>query len=68
MNTTDLFFASYLKLKGYKLTNYKVVSRGKGRYFFEITDEEYKKEKLEYSNSDISKIKQISESLKDLLY
>lgn len=68
METTDLFFAAYLKLKGFELSDYTVLSRGKGRYIFNISEEDYKKQKLEFSNSDISKIKQNCESLKDLLY
>ena len=67
-NTTDLFFAAYLKVKGFTLVDYTLLSRGKGKFFFDISDEDYKKNKLDFIASDISKIKQSIEELKDLLY
>lgn len=66
--TTDLFFAAFLKFKGYEISDYQVLSRGKAKYKFDISDDEYKKLKLEFIKSDISKIKQIMEELKDLAY
>lgn len=68
METTDIWFAAFLKFKGYELSNYEVITRGKGRYKFKISSEDYKKEKLEFIKSDISKIKQVMEEIKDLLY
>lgn len=68
METTDIWFAAFLKFKGYELANYEVITRGKGRYKFKISSEDYKKEKLEFIKSDISKIKQVMEEIKDLLY
>jgi len=65
---TDLWFASYLKCNGFKVIDYNVIRRGKGSYTFEISEEDYKKNKLDYFNSDLSKIKQIMEELKDLCY
>jgi len=66
--TTDLFFAAFLKLNGYEIEDFEVVARGKGRYKFKISQEEYKQKKLEFVRSDTSKIKQIIEELKDLVY
>ena len=66
--TTDLFFAAFLKLKGYELGDFQVIGRGKGKYKFNISDEDMKKLKLEFSQSDISKIKQIIETLKDMVW
>lgn len=68
MKTTDLWFAAFLKLKGYKIKDFIVISRGKGQYEFIISEELWKKEKLEFIQSDISRVKQIMEQLKDLLY
>lgn len=66
--TTDIWFAGFLKFKGYKLFDFKVVAKGKGIYYFEISEDNYKKEKIEFINSEISKIKQVMEEIKDLLY
>ena len=68
METTDIWFAAFLKFNGYSLSDYTVISRGKGRYKFDISKEDYKKAKLEFLSSESSKIKQIMEELKDLLY
>ena len=65
---TDLWFAAYLKSRGYILKDFTVIQRGKGSYIFEISDEEYKKVKLDYFNSELSKVKQIMEELKDLVF
>ena len=67
-STTDLFFAAFLKFKGFEIEDYEVISKGKGRYKFRISPDDYKKMKLEFVSSDISKIKQIIEEIKDLLY
>ena len=66
--TTDLFFAAFLKLKGYELKDFELVAKGKGKFRFVISREDYKNMKLEFVNSDISKIKQNIEEIKDLLY
>lgn len=66
--TTDLFFAAFLKFKGFEIYDFEVISKGRGRYKFNISKEDYKQMKLEFISSDISKIKQIMEEIKDLLY
>ncbi len=66
--TTDLFFAAFLKLKGYALEDFDVISKGKGKFKFKISTEDYKKMKLEFLHSDISMLKQIIEELKDLVW
>lgn len=68
METTDIWFAAFLKFKCYELSDYAVISRGKGKYKFKISSEDYKREKLEFIKHDISKIKQVMEEIKDLLY
>jgi hypothetical protein len=68
METTDIWFASFLKLKGYKLVDFTLIGKGKGKYKFDISSVDWKKEKMEFIVSDISKIKQHMEELKDLLY
>ena len=66
--TTDLWFASFLKLKGYELSNFEIISKGKGRYIFKISVEDWKKMKMEFISNDISKLKQIMQELKDLVF
>lgn len=68
MKTKDIWFASFLQLKGFKIANYTILSRGKGSFDFDITEDEWKDMRLKFNNSDISKIKQIQLSLKDLLF
>jgi len=65
---TDLWFSAFLMSKDIKIAKYEVISRGKGRYFFDITDDEWTKYKLEFNNSDLIKYKTLIEQLKDLLY
>jgi len=65
---TDLWFASYLRSKGFELVDFELKHRGKGIYIFEISDEEYKKLRIEFFKSEVSKVKQIMEELKDLVY
>ena len=67
--TTDIWFATYIiEIKGIQLQDYTIISRGRGKFKFEINDEDFKKLKLEFVNSEASKIKQGQERLKDLLY
>lgn len=68
MKTTDIWFASFLQLRGYPVTDFEVVGRGRGCFDFEIGVEEWKAMRLEFNYSDISKVKQIQLSLKDLLF
>lgn len=68
MKTTDIWFASFLQLKGVQLLNFSILSKGRGSFDFQLTEEEWRTFRLEFNNSDISKIKQIQLSLKDLLY
>lgn len=68
METRDLFFAAFLRLKGYEVSDFKMIDKRKAIYVFGISKEDYKKMKLEFMKSDISKIKQFQEELKDLIF
>ncbi len=68
METTDIWFASYLQVKGFKLSDFTVMSRGKGSYKFDMTDEEWKKAKMDFSNSEVSKVKTSYSGLRDMLF
>lgn len=68
-NTTDIWFAAYLLLKDIKVEKFEVVARGKGKYFFDITDEAWQQHKLDFNNnSELVNYKSATERLKDLLY
>lgn len=66
--STDIWFSSFLTLKGYKVCHFDVIARGKVNYYFELTEEEWKQLKLEFNDSEYSKFKQIQESLKDMAF
>jgi hypothetical protein len=68
MKTSDIFFAAFLRLKGYAVKDFEVISRGRGRFIFDISENDWKQRKLEFLQSDINKIKLHQEELKDLLY
>jgi len=65
---TDLWFAAFLKIKGYKLSNFEAVGPKKIRFFFEISEEDYKKERVAFFKSEYSQYKQVIEELKDLVF
>ena len=67
--TRDLWFASFLKLKGYEVKDFIRINEGKkGKFQFAISDTDWKELKLEFDKSDISKVKYFQEQLKDLVY
>lgn len=66
--TTDLFFAAFLVYKGNPVANYEAIGQKKLKYSFNIDDEAFKQLRLEFLASQVSKIKQIIEELKDLAY
>lgn len=66
--TTDIWFASFLLNKGHKIADFELVGKHRGKYKFNITDEEWKQFKLEYISSDIKKLEELHKQLKDLLY
>lgn len=64
----DVWFISFLKIKGHEIHHYDVIARGKVKCYFEIPDEDWKELKLEFNKSEISKYKSIIESIKDLSF
>ena len=66
--TTDMWFASFMKLKGNQVVNFDVLPKSKGRFYFNVSEDEWKKLKLEFDASDISKIKMHQIALKDMLH
>lgn len=68
IETRDIWLASYLVLNKYKLVKTEILDRGRAKFFFEIDREKYEALKLVFFQSEISKIKQIQQNLKDLSY
>lgn len=68
-STTDLWFGGFIILKGYNPSNYELIGRGfsKGKFYFDISDEDWKKLNLEYDKTEHKKMKYAQESLKDLI-
>lgn len=64
--TTDIWFTAFLIIQGHKLAEYDVISRGKVKYKFNLSLDEWHKLKLEFNNSDLIKYKTIVEQIKDL--
>ena len=67
--TKDLWFASFLKLRGYEVVDFDVEKdRRRGTFYFNIDDDTWKHLKLDFDKTDLSKIKYLQGQLKDLLY
>lgn len=68
METSDIWFAGYLKFKGVKLVEYSILSKNRGRYRFDISKADYHKCKIEFLESELESYKRSVESIKDLLH
>ena len=66
--TTDLWLAAYLVRKGHALSGYKILGHRKVSYQFDISDEQWETERLQYFNSELAEFEKIIEKLKDLAY
>ena len=67
--TTDLWFAAWLKLNGKELVDYVPIHNNKRvQFVFNIDPKELKELRMQFLQSDISKVKQLIEELKDLAY
>lgn len=67
-NTTDVWFASYLMLIGVDLATYEVISKGKGRYYFDVEEDDWKLHKMRFHQSDVTRVKMLQISLRDLVH
>lgn len=68
LSSTDLWFCAFLVSKGHNVTKFDVIARGKAKYYFNISDDEWKKLKLEFNNSELANFKMLIDKLKDLSY
>lgn len=67
-SSQDVWFIAFLQNKGIKISRYDIISKGKVRCYFDLTDEEWQNYKLEFNNSEISVYKGLIEKIKDLCY
>lgn len=67
-STQDVWFCAFLIKNKYEIEKYDVIGRGKIKAYFNITDNEWQKMKLEFSKSELSEFKNIIDKLKDLAY
>ncbi len=67
-DTTDVWFVAFLMHKGYKISKYDVITKGKVKCYFDISDSNWKELKLEFNNSDLSQFKSLIDKVKDLSY
>lgn len=66
--TTDIWLASFIRMKGHNVADFEVISKNKAKFKFEVSDEEWRKLKMAFDVSDISKIKLHQIALKDLIH
>lgn len=67
--TSDLWFATYLKVRGVDPVNYETIGKTtKLKVFFRISAEEWRAHRVAFANSEISKFRNEMTRLKDLAY
>jgi len=67
-STTDIWFTTFLKMEGYEIVNYEVISKNRGVFYFNISNSAWKELKLKCDKSMICTIKTTQLAIKDLLY
>lgn len=67
-SSTDIWFVAYLMSQGFTVQEYRVISRGKVECFFEISEQEWKQQKLAFNHSELIKFKGLIEQVKDLAF
>lgn len=68
LSTTDVWFASFLIHKGYQVKTFDKLGPGKVKFYFDLTEDEWKQMKLDFNNSELVKFKSIIGQLKDLSF
>ena len=67
-STTDMWFASFLFRKKYKIHKIDNSSGRRALFYFDISGEDWATLKLEFGSSEDIQIKYTHEKLKDLVY
>ena len=66
--TTDIWLASFLRMKGHRVHDYQKIKPNRVRFMFDIPEDEWKRLKLEFDKSEISDIKHHQTALIDLAH
>lgn len=66
--SSDVWFIAYLMHNKVQIKSYDVFERGKVRCYFDLTDSDWQKYKLEFNNSDLIKFKALIQQIKDLSF
>lgn len=67
-SSTDVWFVGYLQYIGCVIESFEVVSKGKVRCSFKMSDEDWRDAKLSFNNSEFIKYKESVEKIKDLAW
>ena len=65
--TTDLWFAVFLIISNVKLNSFENIDARRGRFFFEISDNDWRDMKVKYLRSQVKLIREKMEELKSLV-
>jgi len=66
--TTDMWFASFLMMNDHPVANFEVIRRGRGKFYFDVSEAEWKLLKLEFNDSVVHTIKMNHLTLKDMVH
>jgi len=66
--TTDIWFMAYLQSRGYDLLDFEVLNPGKSIFQVKISEEDWKKYKMEFHQHEVNTIRRFVEGLKDLSF
>lgn len=66
--SSDVWFCAFLMKKGVQIKEYDIIDKGRVRCKFELSEDDWKKFKLEFNNSELSEFKTIIDKLKDLAF
>jgi len=66
IKSRDIWFNSFLLYKGYKVSSFETDYNNRVICHFEVSEEEWKKMKLEYQNSEIARYKGFFDQVKEL--
>lgn len=67
-SSTDIWFVAFLMYKGLEITRYDPIAKNRVRCYFELTEEQWQKYRLEFNNSAFVKFKTLVEQVKDLAH
>lgn len=66
--SSDVWFVAFLMHNNVQIRTYEVFERGKVRCYFDLSDEQWQKYKLDFNESDLVKFKSLIQQIKDLSF